>query len=101
MKIHGYNFRGCWLTLQNENTILPNSWILFSHMLGKPQNLRKFPAIQHYIRSTLRVSQSHVPTYICAVPTEFSVNTTDYFKTSVLYQRELLCVTISVNLAKE
>ena len=31
MKIHR-----CWLTMQNENTIMPNSQILFLRMLGQP-----------------------------------------------------------------
>ena len=34
--------RGCWLTVQNKNAIMPNSWILFSQMLGQPRNPRKF-----------------------------------------------------------
>ena len=33
--------------MQNENTIMPNSQILFSRMLGKLQNLRKFPSTQY------------------------------------------------------
>ena len=33
------NFRGCWHTVQNDNSIMPNSWILFSQMLGQQQNL--------------------------------------------------------------
>ena len=37
MKILRFNCRGCWLTMQNQNTIMP-----FSQMLRHPQNPRKF-----------------------------------------------------------
>ena len=30
MKMPGYNFRGCWLTVQNYNIIMPNSQIIFT-----------------------------------------------------------------------
>ena len=29
-------FHGCWLTMLNENTIMPNSQIIFSRMLARP-----------------------------------------------------------------
>ena len=54
------NFRRCWLTVQNENTIMPNSQILFLRMLGKLQNrenfvLQKFPAIRYLLYCLLHV----------------------------------------------
>ena len=41
MKTPGYNFRGCWLTMQNESIIMPNLRILFSQMFGQLQNPQK------------------------------------------------------------
>ena len=36
MKIPGYNFRRCCCTVQNENTIMPNSWIIHNFTNVRP-----------------------------------------------------------------
>ena len=41
-------FGGCWLTMQNENTIMPNSWILFLRMLSHTTKSAKILSYENF-----------------------------------------------------
>ena len=65
MKIPGYNFRGCWLTVQNKNTIMSNLGIIFSQMLDQLKSVKilsceNFPLYGIHLIKVLSLENSNI-----------------------------------------